>query len=84
MRDVLNTSDISDDCKLAIEFQIPLTSKRVDFLIAGKDSEGHNNIVVIELKQWENSGKTSRPDIVTAFTGGANRSVCHPSYQAYS
>ena len=84
MRDVLNTSDISDDCKLAIEFQIPLTSKRVDFLIAGTDSEGHNNIVVIELKQWETSGMTSRPDIVTAFTGGANRSVCHPSYQAYS
>ena len=26
----------------------------------------------------------SRPDIVTAFTGGANRAVCHPSYQAYS
>ena len=84
MKDVLNTPDISDDCKLAIEFQIPLTSKRVDFLIAGVDSEGHNNIVVIELKQWETSGKTSRPDIVTAFTGGATRSVCHPSYQAYS
>ena len=31
MRDVLNTNEISDDCKLAIEFQIPLTSKRVDF-----------------------------------------------------
>ena len=27
---------------------------------------------------------TSRPDVVTAFTGGANRAVCHPSYQAYS
>lgn len=84
MRDVLNTNEISDDCKLAIEFQIPLTSKRVDFLIAGTDSEGNNNIIVIELKQWETSEMTSRPDIVTAYIGGAKRAVCHPSYQAYS
>ena len=84
MRNVLDTNEISDDCKLTIEFQIPLTSKRVDFLIAGTDSEGHNNIVVIELKQWETSEMTSRPDIVTAYTGGAERSVCQPSYQAYS
>lgn len=84
MRNVLDDNDISDECNLAIEYQIPLTSKRVDFLIAGKDLEENNNIVIIELKQWENSGMTSRPDVVTAFTGGANRAVCHPSYQAYS
>ena len=84
MRNVLDDEDISNECNLAIEYQIPLTSKRVDFLIAGKDLEDNNNIVIIELKQWENSGITSRPDVVTAFTGGANRAVCHPSYQAYS
>lgn len=84
MRNVLDDKDISDDVNLAIEYQIPLTSKRVDFLIAGIDENEHSNIVVIELKQWENSGKTSRPDVVTAFTGGAERAVCHPSYQAYS
>ena len=84
MRNVLDDNDISDECNLAIEYQIPLTSKRVDFLIAGKDLDENNNIVIIELKQWENSGMTSRPDVVTAFTGGATRAVCHPSYQAYS
>lgn len=84
MRNVLDDDEISDECRLAIEYQIPLTSKRVDFLIAGVDEANNNNVVIIELKQWEDSGKTSRPDIVTAYTGGANRSVCHPSYQAYS
>ena len=84
MRNVLDDSDISDECQLAIEYQIPLTSKRVDFLIAGKDLYNNDNIVIIELKQWETSGMTSRPDVVTAFTGNANRAVCHPSYQAYS
>lgn len=84
MRNVLDDVEISDEVKLAVEYQIPLTSKRVDFLIAGEDEKGANNVVIIELKQWEDSGMTSRPDVVTAFTGRANRAVCHPSYQAYS
>ena len=84
LRNVIDVSQIDDGCQVAIEYQIPLTSKRVDFLISGVDDSGHNNVVIIELKQWETSGKTSRPDIVTAYTGGANRAVVHPSYQAYS
>lgn len=84
MRDVLDDNDISNSCRLAIEYQIPLTSKRVDFLISGCDENDSNNVVVVELKQWEDSKQTNRPDVVYAFTGGAERFVCHPSYQAYS
>ena len=84
MRLALEDKDIDEECKLAIEYQIPLTSKRVDFLIAGRDEFENNNIVVIELKQWENCKPTQRPEIVLAYTGGAERAVCHPSYQAYS
>ena len=81
MRNVLDDDDIPGDVSLAVEYQIPLTSKRVDFLIAGKGENDSENVVVVELKQWEDSGITSRPDVVTAFTGGANRAVCHPCYQ---
>ena len=84
MCNVLDDSDISDDCNVAIEYQIPLTAKRIDFLIAGQDEQKQQNVVIVELKQWETSEPTSRPSIVRAFTGGANREVAHPSYQAYS
>ncbi|MGN0188518.1 MAG: DNA/RNA helicase domain-containing protein [Candidatus Cryptobacteroides sp.] len=84
LRNVVDVPEIDNLCQIAIEYQIPLTSKRVDFLISGVDELNRNNVVVIELKQWETSGKTSRADVVTAFTGGADRSVVHPSYQAYS
>lgn len=84
MRNALDDDEISNECKLAIEYQIPLTAKRVDFLIAGKDEHDSNNIVIIELKQWEKCSSTQRPDVVRAFTGGAERLVTHPSYQAYS
>ena len=84
MCNVLDDRDISDECNVAIEYQIPLTSKRIDFLIAGQDSQAKQNVVIVELKQWETSEPTSREDVVRAFTGGANRYVAHPSYQAYS
>jgi len=84
MRDALDDKDISDDVSIAVEYQIPLTSKRVDFLIAGKDSDEKENVVIVELKQWEDCEAISRPDLVNAYTGGANRTVCHPCYQAYS
>lgn len=84
MRNAIDDVEISDDCNLAIEYQIPLTSKRVDFLIAGLDENENNNVVVVELKQWETSEKTSRSDIVSTFVAGAKRDVTHPSYQAYS
>lgn len=84
MRNVLDDKDISEECKLAIEYQIPLTSKRVDFLIAGMDDQDNNNAVIVELKQWENSTQSKSSGIVTTYTGGAVRDVCHPSYQAYS
>ena len=84
MKDVLDDDEIGDDCELAVEYQIPLTAKRVDFLISGSDENGKNNVVIVELKQWEDSKETSRPDVVYTFTGGSNRFVTHPSYQAYS
>ena len=84
MRNALDDDGISGDCQVAIEYQIPLTSKRVDFMISGVDEKERSNVIVVELKQWEDSQETQRPDIVYAFTGGANRAVCHPSYQAYT
>ena len=84
MCNVLDDAEIADDCNVAIEYQIPLTAKRIDFLIAGQDAQKKQNVVIVELKQWETSEPTSRTDVVQAFTGGANRYVAHPSYQAYS
>ena len=86
MRNVLDDPAIPNDSDIAIEYQIPRTSKRVDFIITGADNNGQNNVVVVELKQWEKAEKVDDEmhHSVKAFTGGANRMVSHPSYQAYS
>ena len=79
----ISDSRIPDASQVAIEYQIPLTSKRVDFMIGGKGDNG-DNVVVVELKQWEDCEVTDRENIVNAFTGGAKRDVVHPSQQVYS
>ena len=83
MSTIIADNRIDDNVNVAIEFQIPLTSKRVDFMIGGRN-ENNDHIVVIELKQWEKCQATNRENVVNAFTGGANRDVAHPSQQAYS
>lgn len=84
MQKVLSFPGFDDNIQVAIEYQIPQTSKRIDFLIAGENDASEENVIVVELKQWDEAGRTSRHGIVTAYTGGMVRAVAHPSYQAYS
>ena len=53
MYKVLNDQDIPSDAGIAIEYNIPQTSKRVDFLISGYGEKEDANVVLIELKQWD-------------------------------
>ena len=86
MRNIVDDNDIDDEVRIAIEYNIPLTSKRVDFIICGADANNNDNVVVVELKQWQKA-EVVADDMhycVTTFVGRNNRIVCHPSYQAYS
>lgn len=85
MYKVLNDHEIPRDAGVAIEYNIPQTSKRVDFLISGYDQEAKSNVVIIELKQWDKiDAVEGRGALVETYTGNALRQVVHPSYQAWS
>ncbi|MFE8701555.1 DNA/RNA helicase domain-containing protein [Cytobacillus sp. FJAT-54145] len=81
---VLSDSEIPSDAGVAIEFKIPHTSRRVDFLISGRDAE-NNSIVIVELKQWESveAVKGKEAIVKTAMNRGLVETT-HPSYQAWS
>ena len=86
MRNIVDDSEIDDEVRICIEYNIPLTSKRVDFIIAGADKAGNENIVIVELKQWQKA-EVVADDMhycVKTFIANTDRIVCHPSYQAYS
>ncbi|MFP3663365.1 ATP-binding protein, partial [Burkholderia sp. SIMBA_043] len=65
---VLSDREIPKDAGIAIEFKIPHTSKRIDFLISGSDKDDRSSIVIVELKQWEKVEKIdSKEAIVKTF-----------------
>ena len=85
MYKVLNDKAIPSDSGVAIEYNIPQTSKRVDFIISGYGEKQNPNVVIIELKQWDKVEAVDGQDaLVETYTGGAVRKVVHPSYQAWS
>lgn len=81
---VLMDDEIPDNAGVAIEFKIPYTSKRVDFLISGKNNNDPA-IVIVELKQWSRAEKIEGKEaIVKTAMGGGLVETTHPSYQAWS
>ena len=85
---VMNDSEIPADAGVAIEFNIPQTAKRVDFMISGYGADEKPGMVIVELKQWQKMEKVEATDavveLVETYTGHALRRVVHPSYQAWS
>lgn len=86
MRNIVDDQDIDDDVQVAIEYNIPQTSKRIDFILAGSDETSADHIVIVELKQWSKA-EVVDDDMhfsVRTYVANDKRIVCHPSYQAYS
>lgn len=84
MCNALSDNKIPDNAGIAIEYRIPTSCKRVDFIITGTDPSLKEVVIVVELKQWDKVLSTDEDGIVETFVGGANRRVTHPSYQAWS
>jgi DUF2075 family protein len=80
----LNDDDIPSDCGVAIEYGIPQTSKRIDFILTGANDAQVEQLVIIELKQWESARKTDRDGIVCTRFAHGEKEASHPSYQAWS
>ena len=76
---ILSDNSIDDEILIAIEYQIPATSKRIDFLVIDD-----NKMAIIELKQWQEIEKTSMQNVVKTYIGGKKRETIHPSYQVYT
>lgn len=80
VKNALSNVDIPSAAQIGLELTVPLTNKRIDFIIAGEDDLGKSNVVIVELKQWEKVKHTDMSDIVLL---GPEQRV-HPSWQAFS
>lgn len=84
MAKVLSDDDIPADSGVAIEYGIPQSAKRIDFILTGRDERDRSHVVIVELKQWSSARRTEKDAVVrTRFAKGESE-VTHPSYQAWS
>lgn len=83
---VLEEPKIPSDCGVAVEYRIPQSMKRVDFILTGRDDQDRSTAVIVELKRWSSSHRTEMDGIVRARRGGrtAETDGPHPSYQAWT
>ena len=81
MRDVLFDEHIPQDAGVSIEYHLPNSSKRIDFILCGQDDAKTDHVCIIELKQWSEVKMSEKDGVVqTGFFG----EQLHPSYQAWS
>lgn len=86
MAKVLQDEEIPAEAGVAIEYQMPQSSKRIDFVITGEDAAARTKVIIVELKQWSESRRSDKDGVVWARRGGRSGQVegTHPSYQAWS
>jgi uncharacterized protein len=70
-----------DDHGVMLEYQLPMNSRRLDFLVCAKDGAGRDQAVIVELKQWDACEESDADDLVASRLGGRMRDVLHPSVQ---
>jgi DUF2075 family protein len=70
-----------DDHGVLVEYQLPLTSRRLDCMITGH-SAATPAAVIVELKQWDYVLPSWVDECVRTTVGMRERDVLHPSAQA--
>src|SRR3989442_2428356 len=80
MTDVLDIASLHDH-GILLEYQLPLSSKRIDCIVCGRDDGELDQAVIVELKQWERCEPAEPDKVVLSCVGGRQRDVLHPSVQ---
>jgi len=81
---VLGDAGIPDDAGVGIEYGIPNSGKRIDFVLTGTNAERQKTAVIVELKQWSDATVTNKDAVVRTYINGGIHELPHPSYQAWS
>ncbi|MER5323508.1 DNA/RNA helicase domain-containing protein [Streptosporangium roseum] len=70
------------DVEMLVEYQLPLTSKRADVVLAGVDRRtGDDAYVVVELKQWSQAELFEEDPELVLVAGSPGKPKLHPVLQ---
>lgn len=80
MSQAIEHADLMDH-GILLEYQLPLSSRRLDCMVCGHDVNDEPNSVIVELKQWDGCSDAEGNNEVLTWLAGAEREVLHPSVQ---
>lgn len=69
------------DHGVLLEYQLPLSSRRLDCMVTGHSEGGQPYSVIVELKQWSDVEESNAEDCVTTWVAGSKKDILHPSRQ---
>ncbi|ADI00159.1 DUF2075 domain-containing protein [Salisediminibacterium selenitireducens] len=84
MARVIRDAELENNTHVLLEYKLPSSEKRIDFLVTGQNQAGEDHAVIIELKQWQKSEVADGDGIVKTFLGRRVRETVHPAYQSLS
>ncbi|MEX2135600.1 MAG: DUF2075 domain-containing protein [Chloroflexota bacterium] len=70
-----------NDHGVILEYQLGNTSRRLDAMLTGHATTSAESAVIVELKQWGDTGPSNADGCVETRVGGRVRPVPHPSVQ---
>lgn len=74
-----------DDVEMLLEYQLPLTSRRADVVLAGVHPRtGDPSYVVVELKQWSEASRFEESDTLVSIPAYGHSGHLHPGLQVAS
>ena len=80
--EVISSSNLPDDCTIILEYNLPISSSRIDLMITGFDEQNNKKVLLFELKQWSKTNIVPDSNILLeTYVGNTLRRVVHPAYQ---
>lgn len=83
--EILIGNTLDDTITITLEYNIPLTSNRIDLILSGYNEFREPILLIFELKQWSKVNILSDSEyLVETFLNSNVQKVVHPGYQVWS
>lgn len=70
------------DSGVILKYQLPATSRRLDCMVTGRDDEGREHVVIIEMKDWQECCLAEGGCELIDERNGLPIEILHPSVQS--
>ena len=83
--EILIGNTLDDTITITLEYNIPLTSNRIDLILSGYNEFREPISLIFELKQWSKVNRLCDSEyLVETFLNSNVQKVVHPGYQVWS